>query len=84
MAFFTTRRGLRGGIFFRRRELLFSVKGSHVQQETLIDSRPSHSLHYFSLLNLCLALSYWLSLLGIFPSSIWCINLDSSHDWTIC
>jgi hypothetical protein len=30
--FFTTRRGLRGGNFFRRRELLFVMKGSHVSK----------------------------------------------------
>ncbi len=30
--FFTTRRGLRGGNFFRRRELLFVMKGSHVSE----------------------------------------------------
>ena len=86
-AFFTTRRGLRGGIFFRRRELLFSLKGSHAQQECVSQKIFSNhhcnsALSQLNIFALAITLCYWVPILGILPSSIWRNNLDSRNDWT--
>ena len=77
----TTRRGLRGGDFFRHREISFVSKGSHVQ-EVYIFVVFFNSLYGF--LNSSFIRREWLSVLGLLPGASRFNHLERRDDRTIC